>query len=155
MKIFIFLLILIISVVLQTTLIPFLSIGDVSPNLVLILVLFLIIWQKFDRVWWLIVLTGLFLDLLIGLPFGLASLSLITTAYLIDLFNQSIFSGIKFWIIGALVILGTLIYAIISLILAKVFQINLAFSFLNLLLEAGYNFLISLIFYAGAKKIFS
>jgi len=155
MKIFLILLALILSVILQTTLISFLTFLGTGPNLVLVLVLVLVVWQKFDKVWWLIVLTGLLLDLLIGLPLGLASLSLVTTAYLIDRFNQSIFSGVKFWITGFLVILGTLIYTIILLILTKVFQVDMAFKLLSLFIGVSYNFLISLVIYAGAKKIFS
>ncbi len=146
--------ILIFSVILQTTLIPFMDIWGAGPNLILILSLFLVILKRFERVWWMMLLTGLFADLFLGLPFGLASLALVTTAYLIHSFNRSIFSGVKFWTMNSLVILGTLAYALLVFGLGKVFQFDIFFNFKHLLIEVGYNLLISSILYVGIKKIF-
>ena len=67
MKITLTISILILSVILQTTLFSFLDIYGVIPNLVLILSLFLTVWKKFEKVWWIILLIGLLTDLLIGL----------------------------------------------------------------------------------------
>ena len=154
MKIFFIIIILILSVILQTTLIPFLDVWGVTPNLVLVFSLFLVVWRRFEKTWWIILLAGLLTDLLIGLPLGLASISLITVAYAIDSFNRSTFSRIRFWIMNSLIILGTLIYSLLIFGLSKVFQIDLIFSFKYLLIEIIYNLLISSIFYVGIKKIF-
>ncbi|MBU2068578.1 rod shape-determining protein MreD, partial [Patescibacteria group bacterium] len=141
-------------VILQATLVPFITLWGVSPKLILVLILILVILKKFEKVWWLILLSGLFLDFLVGLPFGLVSLSLVSTAYLIDRFNQSVFSRIKFWVLTILVILGSLVYNILLFGLGIVFQAEVVFSLRYLLIEIVCNLIITLIFYAGFKKIF-
>ena len=144
MKIFLLILGLLFAVILQITFLPFISFIGVGPNLVLVVILILVITQKFEKVWWLILLTGLFLDFLVGLPLGLVSLSLISTAYLIDRFNQSVFSKVSFWVLIILVASGSLIYNLLLL----------NFSLRYLLIEIVYNLIIALIFYVGFKKIF-
>ena len=155
MKSTLILITLLLSVILQTTSIPFVAIFGVIPNLVLVLILILIIWKRFENVWWMILLTSLFLDLLSGLPFGLISLSLIITAYLIDQFNRNIFSEIKLWIIGSLIASGSFIYLISLFSLSNFFQIDFVFGLKYLLIEILYNLLIgSILYYVGVKKIF-
>ncbi len=155
MKSTLILIILLLSVIFQTTLIPFVAVFGVTPNLVLVLILILIIWKRFENVWWMILLTSLFLDLLSGLPFGLISLSLIITAYLIDQFNRNIFSEIKLWIIGSLIASGSFIYLISLFSLSNFFQIDFVFGLKYLLIEILYNLLIgSILYYVGVKKIF-
>ena len=95
MKHFFIILILLLAVILQATAIPFLSIRGATPNLVLILVMTFVVLSGFKKVWFNILLTGLFLDLFSGLPFGLASASLIGAAYFIDWLNNSIFLELK------------------------------------------------------------
>jgi len=154
MKSILILFALLLSVIFQTTLIPFIAVLGVIPNLVLVLILTLIIWKKFENIWWMVLLSVLSLDLLSGLPFGLISLSLIITAYLIDQFNRNTFSEIKFWIIISLIVSGSLIYFISLFILSNIFEIGFVFSLKYLLIEIIYNLIISSIFYVGAKKIF-
>jgi len=155
MKSTLILITLLLSVIFQTTLIPFVAVFGVTPNLVLVLILILIIWKRFENVWWMILLTSLFLDLLSGLPFGLISLSLIITAYLIDQFNRNIFSEIKLWIIGSLIASGSFIYLISLFSLSNFFQIDFVFGLKYLLIEILYNLLIgSILYYVGVKKIF-
>ncbi len=154
MKSILILFALLFSVILQTTLIPFVAVFGVVPNLVLVLILILIIWKRFENIWWMVLLSVLSLDLLSGLPFGLISLSLIITAYLIDQFNRNTFSEIKFWIIISLIVSGSLIYFISLFILSNIFEIGFVFSLKYLLIEIIYNLIISSIFYVGAKKIF-
>ena len=154
MRIFLTILGLLFAVILQITLFPFISFLGVSPNLVLVLILILVISKKFEKIWWLILLTSLFLDLLVGLPFGLVSLSLISAAYLVDRFNQSVFSGIRFWVLASLIVLGNLAYNLFLFSLAKFFQAEVVLSLRYLSIEVIYNLLISLIFYVGFKKIF-
>ena len=158
MKIALTILALLFAVILQTTLFSFIAWGstlfNVTPNLVLVLILILVISKKFEKIWWLILLTSLFLDLLVGLPFGLVSLSLISAAYLVDRFNQSVFSGIRFWVLASLIVSGNLAYNLLLFSLAKVFQAEIVLSLRYLLIETTYNLLISWIFYVGFKKIF-
>lgn len=145
---------LILSIILQVTLFSFLDFRGVTPNLVLIVVLFLVVWKRFERIWWIIVLTGLIMDLMIGLPLGLASLSLVTVSYLTNGFNRRIFSQVKWWTVSSLVITGTLIYNLLIFILSKAFQFDIVFSLSHLLIEIIYNFLISSLIYVGSRKIF-
>ncbi len=154
MKSTLILIALLLSVIFQTTLIPFVAVFGVVPNLVLVLILILIIWKKFENTWWMILLACLFLDLLSGLLFGLISLSLIITAYLIDQFNRNVFSEIKLWIIGSLIVLGSLIYFVSLFSLNSFFQIDFVFNLKYLLIEILYNLLIGSILYVWIKKIF-
>lgn len=165
MKSFFAILILLLAVILQTTLVPFLALRGVTFNLVLVLILFWVILKSFREVWWLVILAGLFLDLLSGLSFGLISLSLLITVYLIDRFNRSVFSGAKIWLVAALIALGSLFYDFILIGLSRLFfLINLSqkviysniFSrdyLITLFLIVAYN-LVALIFLYGIKKIF-
>jgi len=153
MKIFLIIIALLISVILETTLIPFLALWGVGPNLVLVLVLILVILKKFEKTWWMIVLAGLFLDLLVGLPLGLVSLCLVSAAYFIDWFNRTVFSGLRFWVLGVLIILGSLTYNLLLFGLSMVFGVDSVFNLGYLLLNMAYNLLIGLIFYAGVKKV--
>lgn len=154
MKIFLIILSLLLAVILQTTILSVLDISGVSPNLVLVLILTLVIFSSFRKLWWVIVLAGLFLDFFSGLPFGLISLSLATTAFLVDWFSRNVFSTTSFWIRIVLVVLAGLVYNILLIVLIKLFQFDLALSFKYLLIEFLYNLIIAIIFLYGAKKIF-
>lgn len=154
MKIFLIVLALLLTVIFQTTLVSFIAFKGIGPNLVLIFALILVIAKKFEKVWWWILGLGLFLDLLIGLPLGLASLSLISAAALIDQLHRSIFSEIKFWVWTVLIILGSLTYSLLLFGLGQVFQVETVWSLRYLLIGTIYNLLISWIFYVGFKKIF-
>jgi rod shape-determining protein MreD len=153
MKSFLIILALLLAAILQTTIVPFLAITEVGPNLVLVLVLLLVIFKSFKERWPVIVLAGLFLDLFSGLPFGLISLTLVSTVYLIDWLNKNVFLLIKFWVIAGLIILATLVYNLLLLNLSRVFQIDLVLSGKHLVIEMLYNLFIISIFY-GIKKIF-
>ncbi len=165
MKTFLVILGLLLAVILQTTLLPFLALRGIIPDLVLVLILLLVIFRDFRKVWWLVILAGLFLDLFSGLPFGLISLSLLMTTYFINWFNRSIFSETKFWIILFLIGLASLFYELALFGLTKLFiSVNLSqqeiYSSLfslnylaDLFLFAFYNMAL-LAFLYGIKKIF-
>ena len=169
MKPFLIILILLLTAILQTTLVPFLAFKGVSPNLVLTLILVLVVFKGFQENWWLVILAGLFLDLFSGLPFGLISLGLLITAYLIDWFNRNVFLGAKFWILAALIGLGSLFYDLILVGLSRLFVIIglsqvipcfCGFSWgclvawlLAVMIGIVYN-LVALIFFYVLKKIF-
>ncbi len=139
-------------VILQITVAPFFSIYGVAPNLVLVLVL-LIASKGFKRNWGWILLLSLLLDYFSGHLFGLVSLSLVVTAYSIDLINAKVFSVAKFWIISFLVIIGTVFYNFLLTVLSKIFQTGLIFNYQYLLIEIPYNLVILIIFSYGLKKI--
>lgn len=153
MKIFLVILVLSAAIIIQTTLFPILAKQGISPDLVLVLILFLVILYSFKKVWWLVVLAGLILDFFSGLPFGLISLSLVGAGFSIDWLNRNVFSTVKLWILAVLTILGTWLYNLFFLGLNRLFQINLNYPLRNWLLGAFYNLLLVSVFY-GAKKIF-
>ena len=168
-------LILLISIIGQTSFWPSLSIYGASPNLLLIFILgwVILVFQKDlpdGQKLWPIILAGLFLDLFSGLPFGVFSLSFIGFIYLVDWLIKNIFSRINFWSLAFLSFIATLFYNLLLIILVKLFiPISILFgsiswpdgsgpvnlhSFYSIFLEAVYNtILIWLIFY-GIKKIF-
>ncbi len=155
MKIFLIIIGLLIGVILQTTLIPFLSVMGASPNLILVLILILVIFKKFEKMWWAIVSAGLLLDLFFGLPFGLTSLSLVTVAFLIDWLHRNVFSEIKLWISIGLIGSASLAYNILLIILGKLLSSSFysGTSLLVIVIELGYNLILGLMLFYGAKKI--
>lgn len=154
MRIFLIVLILLSAVILQTTLIPFLAVSGAVPNLVLILVLILVIFKGFKKMWPACLLAGFFLDLFSGLPFGLISLSLVGAVYLVDWFNNNFFPTVKLWIAANLVVMGTLLYNLFLIGFGKLFQVDLIFNLRYLLIEIIYNLLITVLFFHAAKKVF-
>jgi len=170
MKTFFIVLSFISAIILQTSSIPFLTVSKISPDLVLVLILLLVILKRFEKVWWIVVIASLLLDLFSSLPFGLISLSLVITVYLIGLFNRNMFSAVRFWITMILVVLATLTYNLVLAILNQLFILikisqpvsyfcNLSLDcwldlMLSLALAIIYNLLMAAILFYGAKKIF-
>jgi len=154
MKFFLVILIFILAIILQVSAAPFLVVFNTGPNLILILVLTLVILKTFKRTWWMVVLTGFLIELFSGLPFGLISLSLIGSVYLIDWLNRNVFSTTNFLAMISLIILGSLIYSILIIILAILFKIKLILNMQNLFIELSYNLIMAIIFLYAAKKIF-
>ncbi len=154
MKTFLIILIFLLAVVLQTTVFPALTVWGIAPNLVLVLILLLVILKGFKETWLAVLASGLFLDLFSGLPFGLISLSLVTSAFLIDWINKSLFSTVKFWISVSLIVLGTLFYNLLLFGLSKLFRVDLVFGLTHLFIETVFNLLLSIIFFYVFKKIF-
>jgi len=161
MKIFLITLTFLLALILQTTAVSFFTFLDVSPNLILILVLLLIILKDFKNVWWIVVLIGFFIDLFSGTPFGIISLSLVLSSYLIDWLNKTIFSAVKFWMIIALVGIGVLSYNLMLIIFSKffiligmdsmIFSYNLTF---RVIIEVIYNSFFAILIFYAIKKIF-
>jgi rod shape-determining protein MreD len=146
MKTFLIILFLLLAVVLQTTIFSALTVWGVAPNLVLVLVLLLVILKSFKETWLAVLATGLLLDLFSGLPFGLISLSLVTSAFLVGRINKSLFSTVKFWITVSLIILGTLFYNLLLFGLSKLLGVDLVFGLTHLFIETVYNLLLIIIF---------
>lgn len=154
MKNFLIILIFILAIILQVSAAPFLVVFNTGPNLILILILTLVVLKTFERTWWIIVLTGFLIELFSGLPFGLISLSLIGSVYSIDWLNRNVFSTTNFWTMISLIIFGSLIYSILIIILAILFQIDLILNLQHLFIELLYNLIMAIIFLYAAKKIF-
>ncbi len=155
MKIFLIILTFLLALILQTTTVSFLSFLDVSPNLILILILLLVILKDFKKVWWVVVLMGFFMDLFSGAPFGVISLSLILSSYLIDWLNKTIFSTIKFWMVIGLVGIGVLSYnLILILMIFSYFRGPLASLTIRIIIEIIYNSFIAVLIFYAIKKIF-
>ena len=125
--------------ILQITVVPFFNFNGVVPNLILVLILCLIIFKGFEDQWPWVLLSGVLLDLFSGLPFGLISLSLLSTVYLIDLLNLNFFAITKLWIAEILVILGTIVYDLIIVFLSRLFSFALTLNWRYLLGEIIYN----------------
>jgi len=145
---------LLLAAVLQTTVVPFLSVGEVAPNLVLILALIFVILDGFKGVWLDVLLAGVFLDLFSVLPFGLASVSLIGVAYGIDWLNSVISLKFKFAVRIGLVVLGVFVFNLFLNLLLVLFKLEPIFSVGYLFWSALYNLLIALLIFNGIKKIF-
>lgn len=145
---------LLLAVVLQATTVPFLSIRGVMPNLALVLVMIFVVLGGFKKVWPHILLAGLFLDLFSGLPFGLASASLISAAYFIDWLNNSIFLELKLAVKAGLIVLGVFVFNLILSVLIIIFRLEPIFSISSLFLGVLYDVLITLLIFNGIKKIF-
>ncbi|MBL7053211.1 MAG: hypothetical protein ISS02_00915 [Candidatus Portnoybacteria bacterium] len=154
MKNFLIILIFILAIILQVSAAPFLVVFNTGPNLILILILTLVVLKTFEKTWWIIVLTGFLIELFSGLPFGLISLSLIGSVYSIDWLNRNVFSTTNFWTMISLIIFGSLIYSILIIILAILFQIDLILNLQHLFIELLYNLIMAIIFLYAAKKIF-
>ncbi|MBU2472595.1 hypothetical protein KKE74_01015 [Patescibacteria group bacterium] len=154
MKNFLVILIFILAIILQVSAAPFLVVFNTGPNLILILILTLVVLKTFERIWWIVVLIGFLIELFSGLPFGLISLSLIGSVYSIDWLNRNVFSTTNFWAMISLIVLGSLIYSILIIILAILFQIDLILNLQHLFIELSYNLIMAIIFLYGAKKIF-
>ena len=145
---------LLLAAVLQTTVVPFLSVGEVAPNLALILALIFVILDGFKGVWLDVLLAGVFLDLFSVLPFGLASVSLIGVAYGIDWLNSVISLKFKFAVRIGLVVLGVFVFNLFLNLLLVLFKLEPIFSVGYLFWSALYNLLIALLIFNGIKKIF-
>ncbi|MFC1700550.1 rod shape-determining protein MreD [Patescibacteria group bacterium] len=143
---------LILAIILQFSVAPFFLFYGVVPNLVLVLALFISILEKFDKSWKWIIFAGLLLDLFSSHLFGLSSLCLVTTVYIISLLNVKIFSVLKFWIFSILIIVGTMIYGALLYFSIRIFQGDSILNFKYLFIESLYN-LVILAFLYGFKKI--
>ncbi|MFH1551979.1 MAG: rod shape-determining protein MreD [bacterium] len=154
MKVILTVLFFLLAVILQTTSVSFLAIFGVIPNLVLIMVLVMVLLKGFDKSWKYIILIGFLLDLFSGLPFGLISLGLVSSSYLIDSLNRNVFSAVKFWIMSGLVALGILVYNLFLIGSARFFNLDLFLNLRYLIIEIIYDLLFAFIFFYVAKKIF-
>jgi len=154
MKNFLVILIFILAIILQVSAAPFLVVFNTGPNLILILILTLVVLKTFEKTWWMVVLTGFLIELFSGLPFGLISLSLIGSVYLIDWLNRNVFSTTNFWTMISLIILGSLIYSILIIILAILFQIDLILNLQHLFIQLLYNLIMAIIFLYALKRNF-
>jgi len=123
-----------------------------GPDFVLVLILFWIIIDDFKKIWPAIILTGIILDFLSALPFGIISLSLITASYFIDWLKKNVFSQINYLLACLLIIFGVLFYDFFLAGLGWLFRLDLSFNLIYLPIELAFNLLIATILY-GFQKI--
>ena len=154
MKHFLIILILLLAVILQTTIVPFLSVQGVTPTLILVCALILTLLRGFRAVWFYIFLGGLFLDIFSGLPFGLISISLIGASYFIDRLGNNVFSELKFSVRIGLIVSGILAFNFFLNILIGFFHLETMLSFKYLFWSVAYNLIIAILIFNGIKKIF-
>lgn len=154
MKHFFIILILLLAVILQITIVPFLSVQGATPNLILVCALILTLLGGFKTVWFYIFLGGLFLDMFSGLPFGLINISLIGASYFIDWLSNNVFSGLKFGIRIGLIASGILAFNFFLNVLIGFFHLETIFSFKYLFWSVAYNSIIAILIFNGIKKIF-
>jgi len=152
MKPFLIILLLLLVVVLESASASLFDFLEVSPNLVLSLVLSLVLLKDFRQVWRYLLVIGLLADFFSGLPFGLISLSLVITGYSVSLLNRTTFSAVSFWVIAGFAFLGTFFYNFLQIFFYRLFFSPISVGLNYLLLESFYNFLIILIFFHGLKK---
>lgn len=129
MRHFFIILILLLAVILQITIVPFLSVQGATPNLILVCALILTLLGGFKTVWFYIFLGGISLDIFSGLPFGLISVSLIGASYFIDWLSNNVFSGLKFGIRISLIASGVLAFNFFLNVLIGFFHLETMFSF--------------------------
>jgi cell shape-determining protein MreD len=113
----------------------------------LVLIIFWIIIDDFERIWPAIILTGIILDFLSALPFGIISLSLITASYFIDWLKKNVFSQINYPLACLLIVFGVLFYDFFLAGLGWLFRLNLSFNLIYLPIELAFNLLTATILY--------
>lgn len=132
------------------------AVGGTGPNLILVLFLAAAVFMGFEKTWWWVVLTGLFLDFFSGLAFGSISLSLALSCFAVDWFNHKVFLEIRLWTTLVLVALGSLIYYFILTVFHFSFDSHYLFSsFVAFLAVLLYNLVLTIVVFYGVKKIFN
>lgn len=162
MNLFWVIIILLLSFIFQTTILSLLTILGVGPNLILVLILFLVLGAAFSKKeltktnWLIIILTGLLMDFFSNLPFGVNAISLAAAVYLSYWLNRDFFSKSGFWMKAGTVVLASLAYDLILfglLYLLRAWAGGFYFLIKHLLISPGYNFILFILLYA-IKKIF-
>lgn len=122
MKSLSYILIIFLLILLELFLAPHLRIADLGPNFILVAIL---VWFTLSNVKeamkWLIP-SGLILDFFSPLPFGVISLSLLITLFLIFLVSARLFGEKNLNAIILITIIGTLVYQLSLLLLVMLFS---------------------------------
>ncbi len=154
MKKILLILIFILFLLVQLTGAGFLGLGGAVPNLVLALCLTAVILRGFGRSWWLFLIAGFLMDLYADLPFGLISLSLVLSLYLVDWLYQKIFSLQRFWTRAVLAAFGITAYYLFIFLGSSAFDFKMGFSFGFFVGGLSYNLILTILMLYGAEKIF-
>lgn len=160
MKSFSYFIIVAILILLEILLVPRLTIFGVRPNLVLLAILGWFILTDFkEAIKWLWG-AAIILDFGGALPFGVVSLSLLFTLFLVYLFSLRVFREKNWSTVFFLSLTGSLIYNFLLIIFTKLFTliklshfaIDLTYYSVNLILPTlFYNLLVILILYRILK----
>ncbi len=155
-KILLSVIIIFILIIFQTSLYPYLEVGNAFPNLILILVLVLSILKGYKKSLAWIIIGGLFLDIFsFNNPIGISILGLFLIGYLAYFFSQNIFKKSGIFPIILIAISGTLIYRLVLILVLFIAGINFQLSFKQLLFQIIYNVIILIPLFYLVKKITS
>lgn len=160
MRILLIILASLIIVSLQLTVLVHLSVFNATPNLILALSIAWAVYQKDEKLSWLILVPAVWQDLLIGRPFGLTVLSLWLTFSLVRWLGKFLFKQSGFVPVLVLGLTGVFSYQLFFsglMRLAQLFNLNGAkISWADLYLFAPtiilYNCLLCLITFWAIKK---
>lgn len=134
------------SAVLQADLLPYLSINQAVPNLVLILLILLVSQKKNILALYLALFSGIILDINFGIGFGPYLITYLLIYGLVYLFQRFVFKdeAIIFYIL--LVLFATIIFdiSLIGIINIYGFGVSLVQFWQVILREVAYNVLVSL-----------
>lgn len=142
------------ALVAQTSLAPLIAILGAEPSPILAFVLAFVFFQSFSGAWPYLVLVSVVTDFLASTPFGLASLSILISSYLVDQLAARVFSSGQFWYNATILSgLGVLSYYLARAGLAGILGLEGFFSFSDLAVFWGYNLLFVLTVFYAIKKI--
>lgn len=109
--------------ILQLTFISRLDIFNVSPNILVVMVLILAAMKNNQKIIIFAFLVGVLLDLFSGLSFGFYSLALVLAVWLSHFFGRNIFKTTDFSGQVFFIIFACFVYSALIIILAKTFQL--------------------------------
>lgn len=114
----------IVLAILQVTLMPLLGIKGVYPNLLVIGVTFVVLFGEENDAFWFAVISGLILDLLSPLPFGLNTLLLVLLALIFGFLKKSL-PELNLLLVVTLIFVNTFIVSSILNLVTQHFSIYL------------------------------
>lgn len=156
MNVLIFLLVVLISFILQTAIFPYLAIFGVEPNIALLVVLSIAIYKGRFYGAFLGLVIGIIQDILFSPVIGVNSFILFLAGYFVGLIENKVIKD-NLFIPVILSLLGTIYYNFIYYIFMFFLSKNFSFiSFTNdvLLIEIIYNCILSIPIYKIFSKIF-
>jgi len=123
-------------------------------NLVLIALVFILIFNSYQKALQWAVGLGLLIDLYSFLPFGFYTINLIIVLLIINFLLTNVFTNKSFYSVLILIILATFFYNLIFIIFSYLTNINFTLNWHNILKQIFYNSFISLfLFYLFSLTI--
>ena len=101
---------------LQMGLTPLIKIRGVAPDLALIVTLVIVVFNGFDKFWWLAVAAAYLADIFSGLPFGISMCSFIVAIYAADLLQRRVLTAAGFGVRAGVVGVGIILYNFLAIL---------------------------------------